>query len=155
MKLEREELDAIGEIVATRYFFNQGWDFTNLRDAEKIYSTLEDLEEQYNRYPYMSRDWYVANSANKRIHMCERWDELEGLVKFLKMFKSHFDFILKTDGNLSLCVITTKDEEFGTELKEAIAAARKSNYSVYVFSVEIPNEIEFELLQVTGAYKKS
>jgi len=156
MRLEHEELDAIGEIVATRFFINEGWKFSSLRDIERITGTLDDLDEQYNRYPQMGRDWYVSNSANKRVHMCETWRDLERLVSFLNGSGDVFDFVLRIDGRgIIFCMIVTKGEKMSREQINAIKEARVAGYSVYVFDVKIPSEIEFELTQATGAYQIS
>ncbi|MDY6865619.1 MAG: hypothetical protein SVY15_06590 [Halobacteriota archaeon] len=154
MILEREELEAIGEIVASRFFINEGWKFSSLRDIERITGTLDDLDEQYNRYPQMGRDWYVSNSANKRLHMCETWRDLERLVSFLNGSGDVFDFILRIDGRgIIFSMILTKGEEMSPEQLNAIKDARMAGYSAYIFEVEIPGEIEFELVQATGAYQ--
>ncbi len=156
MRLESEELDAIEEIVASRFFINEGWEFSSLRDIERITDTLNDLDEQYNRYPQMGRDWYVSNSANKRLHMCETWRDLERLVSFLNGLGDVFDFVLRIDERgIIFCMIVTKGEEMSREQINAIKEARVAGYSVYVFEVRIPNEIEFELAQATGAYQIS
>ncbi|MDY6931088.1 MAG: hypothetical protein SVJ22_04145 [Halobacteriota archaeon] len=154
MRLEHEEIYAIGEIVATRYFLNHGWKFTSLRDIRRITDILDDLDEQYKRYPQMGRDWYVSNSANKRIHFCQTWKDLERLVSFLKGSGEAFNFILKIgEGGITLCVILEKNEELSIGQKKAIKDARDAGYSVYVFEVNIPRAIEFELAQATGAYQ--
>ena len=96
----------------------------------------------------MSRDWYVGNSANKNIHMCETWDELKGLADFIRDYGEQFDFLVK-DGRKSFC-IASLDGDISPEQKNAISAARRSRYNVFIFRVDVPQEIDFELMQVGG-----
>ena len=151
MKLEQDELEIISEIIATRYFLNQGWKFSNLRDSEKIIDAKEEIEEQYKKYPYMEKSWYVANSASKRFHLCENWDEIRKLVEFLSGFKEYFSFIMRTNGRLAFCRINLEEKEPPSEVKDAIIKARKFGYSVLSFNIEIPTEIKFELAEMTGS----
>ena len=150
MKLEREDKEAIVEIVAARYFSKQEWKWISLRtDIDKILKAYEDLRDQYNEYPYMSRDWYVSNSASKSIHMCETWDDLKELVDFLNAFGEHFDFLVGQNNRRSLC-ITSEDGDLSQEQKNAISAARRIRCNVFVFTASVPDDIEFDLLQIGG-----
>lgn len=150
MKLEHEDKEAIVEIAAARYFSGQNWKWVNIRtDIDKIFKAYEDLREQYNEYPYMSKDWYVANSASKSIHMCEMWDELKELVDFLNAYGKHFDFLVKQNNRRSLC-ITSEKGELTSEQKDAISAARRIRCNVFVFTASVPDNIEFDLLQIGG-----
>lgn len=149
MKLTDNDLRAIGEIVAERYFKENGWKYVNLRrDISRIYRGYEDIVDQYNNYSYMSKDWYVENSADKRWHMCNRWQEIKDLVDFLQAYGEHFDFMVTTGKGKSLCIIAR--EEIDDRVKDAISNARSLGYGVYVFGVDVPAEIEFNVAQVTG-----
>jgi len=149
MKLEQEDKEAIIEIVAARYFSKQNWRWISLkRDIARIFKAYDELNQQYIEYPYMSRDWYVQNSATKSIHMCEKWDELKELVDFLNAYAQYFDFIVKNNRK-SFC-IASENRELTTEQKDAISAARKLRCNVFVFTADVPNDIEFELAQVGG-----
>lgn len=149
MKLEKQDMDKIVVIVAARYFSQQGWKWVDVRnDASVISKAYDELKEQYDKYPYMSRDWYVSNSANKHIHMCEKWDELEELIGFLRDYGQYFDFLVK-DERKSFC-IASADGILGPEEKNATAAARKLKYNVFVFRVDVPESIGFELMQIGG-----
>ncbi|TGC08743.1 hypothetical protein [Methanolobus halotolerans] len=149
MELEKQDMEKIVAIVAARYFTEQGWKWVDLRDdVSVIHKAYEDLKEQYDAYPYMSRDWYVSNSATKNIHMCEKWDELAELVKFLDDYGQHFDFLVR-DAKKSFCIAST-DGQLGPEEKNAIAVARRLRYNVFVFRVDVPESIGFEVLQVGG-----
>ncbi|WP_292468237.1 hypothetical protein [Methanolobus sp.] len=136
-------------IVASRYFSEQGWKWIDLNsDISKIYKAREDLRDQYSEYPYMSRDWYVSNSATKSIHMCENWNELSELVEFLNAYGQYFDFLVK-DTKKSLCIAST-DGCLTSDEKNAISNARRSRYNVFVFRVDVPDSIDFELMQIGG-----
>lgn len=149
MKLEQNDKDKVVSIVASRYFSEQGWKWVDLNsEISKIHNAYDDLKDQYAAYPYMSRDWYVSNSANKSIHMCESWDDLSSLVEFLDAFGEHFDFLVK-DTKKSLCIAST-DGYLTPEQKTAISTARRSRYNVFVFRVDVPDDIEFELMQIGG-----
>lgn len=149
MNLEQKDKDRIVSIVASRYFSEQGWKWIDLNsEVSRIHKAYEELRDQYAAYPYMSRDWYVSNSATKSVHMCENWDELSELVDFLNSFGQYFDFLVK-DGKKALC-IASSDGCVTSEQKNAIAQARSSKYNVFVFRVDVPEQIEFELMQIGG-----
>ncbi|WP_319507820.1 hypothetical protein [uncultured Methanolobus sp.] len=149
MKLEQNDKDRIVSIVASRYFAEQGWKWIDLNtEVSKIHKAYDDLRDQYAAYPYMSRDWYVSNSATKSIHMCENWDELSELVEFLNGYGQHFDFLIK-DTKKSLCIAST-DGYLTSDEKAAISNARRSRYNVFVFRVDVPDAIDFELMQIGG-----
>ncbi|WP_342304784.1 hypothetical protein [Methanolobus sp. ZRKC5] len=149
MKLEQKDKDGIVAIVASRYFSEQGWKWIDLNtEASKIHKAYDDLMDQYAAYPYMSRDWYVSNSATKSIHMCENWDELSELVEFLNAYGQHFDFLVK-DTKKSLCVAST-DGYLTPDEKASISFARRSRYNVFVFRVDVPDDIDFELMHIGG-----
>ena len=149
MKLEQNDKDRIVSIVASRYFAEQGWKWIDLNvEVSKIHKAYDDLRDQYAAYPYMSRDWYVSNSATKSIHMCENWDELSELVEFLNAYGQHFDFLIK-DTKKSLCIAST-DGHLTSDEKNAISTARRSRYNVFVFRVDVPDAIDFELMQIGG-----
>lgn len=149
MKLEKSDMDKLVAIVAARYFSQQGWKWVDIRsNTNAINKAYTELKEQYDNYPYMSRDWYVSNSATKHIHMCERWDELEELMAFLRDFGQHFDFLIN-NGKKSFCLYNA-DATLQPEQKNAIAHARRLRYNVCVFKVSVPESISFELLQVGG-----
>jgi hypothetical protein len=149
MKLEKQDIDKIVVIVAARHFSQQGWKWVDIRNnTSAISRSYDELKEQYDKYPYMSRDWYVHNSATKHIHMCEKWDELEELMIFLRDYGQYFDFLVK-DGKKSFC-IASADGILGPEEKNAVAVARKLRYNVFVFRVDAPGSIDFELTQIGG-----
>ncbi len=149
MKLEQKDKDGIVSIVASRYFSEQGWKWIDLNtEVSKIHKAYDDLRDQYAAYPYMSRDWYVSNSATKSIHMCENWDELSELVEFLNAYGQHFDFLVK-DTKKSLCIAST-DGYLTPDEKASISSARRSRYNVFVFRVDVPDSIDFELMQIGG-----
>jgi hypothetical protein len=149
MKLEPKDKDRIVSIVASRYFSDQGWRWIDLNnEVSKIHKAYDELRDQYAAYPYMSRDWYVSNSATKSVHMCDNWNELSELVEFLNAYGQHFDFLVK-DTKKSLCIAST-DGYLTSEQKNAISDARRSRYNVFVFRVDVPDEIDFELMQIGG-----
>ncbi|MDW7733404.1 MAG: hypothetical protein SCH66_13385 [Methanolobus sp.] len=149
MELEKQDMEKIVAIVASRYFTQQGWKWVDIRsDVSVIRKAYDDLKEQYDAYPYMSRDWYVSNSATKNIHMCERWEELEELIRFLDDYGEFFDFLVR-DSKKSF-VIASTDGQLGPKEKNAISVARRLRYNVFVFKVDVPESIGFELLQVGG-----
>ncbi|MDG6243736.1 MAG: hypothetical protein QCH31_04990 [Methanolobus sp.] len=149
MKLEPKDKDKIVSIVASRYFSDQGWRCIDLNNEfSRILRAYDELRDQYDAYPYMSRDWYVSNSATKSVHMCENWTELSELVEFLNAYGQHFDFLVK-DTKKSLCIAST-DGYLTSEQKTAISAARRSRYNVFVFRVDVPDNIDFELMNIGG-----
>ncbi len=149
MELDEKDKNAIVEIVASKYFSKQDWKWISLKKGvDRIYRAFEDLEDQYNKYPYMSRDWYVENSSTKNIHMCTKWNELKDLVDFLMANSQYFDFLVY-DNKKMLCITTTSDI-LSVEQKNAISLARQLRYNVFVFRATIPEHIEFELSQIGG-----
>lgn len=150
MELEHEDKAAIIEIVAARYFSSQKWNWISLKnDAGKIRRAFEELGEQYDEYPYMSRDWYVENSATKNVHMCEKWDELKELMEFLDTYAQHFDFMVKGSDRKSFCIVS-EGKELTDEQKNAIRNARGLRCNTFVFTASVPDDIGFELSQVGG-----
>ena len=150
MKLEQEDQAAIIEIVAARHFSSKKWNWISLKNnVGKIYKAFAELGEQYNEYPYMSRDWYVENSATKSIHMCEKWDELKELIEFLDAHAQYFDFMVKNSDQKSFCIISENKELTG-EQKNAIRHARGLRCNTFVFTASVPSDIGFELSQVGG-----
>jgi hypothetical protein len=144
-------MDKIVAVAAARYFTQQGWKWIDLNsNASAIFDTLNDIRDQYDSYPYMNKDWYVSNSANKSVHMCEKWDELKGLADFLQAYGEQFDFLVM-DGKKSVC-IASLDGTVTEAQKKAISAARMERYNVFIFRVDVPAEIDFELMQIGGGY---
>ncbi|MHC1576754.1 MAG: hypothetical protein ACXQTE_05310 [Methanosarcinaceae archaeon] len=149
MELDENDKNAIVEIVAAKYFSKRDWKWISLKkDVDRIYKAFDDLEDQYNKYPYMSKDWYVENSSTKNIHMCTKWNELNDLVNFMRSDSQYFDFLVH-DNKKMLC-ITTTSEILSIEQKNAISLARQLRYNVFVFKATIPERIEFELSQIGG-----
>ncbi|MBN2110229.1 MAG: hypothetical protein JW705_03970 [Methanosarcinaceae archaeon] len=149
MELEKQDMEKIIAIVAARYFTQQGWKWVDLReDISALRKAYDELKEQYDAYPYMSHDWYVSNSATRNIHMCEKWEELKELIRFLEDYGEYFDFLVR-DTKRSFC-ITSTDGQLGPEVKNAISEARRLRYNVFVFKVDVPQSIGFELLQLGG-----
>ncbi|HJH31645.1 MAG TPA: hypothetical protein C5S50_05590 [Methanosarcinaceae archaeon] len=150
MELGHEDKAAIIEVVAARYFSSQKWNWINLKsDVGKIYAAFEELDKQYDEYPYMSRDWYVENSATKSVHMCEKWNELKELIEFLDAYVQHFDFMVKGSDQKSFC-IASESKELTDEQKNAIHNARKSRCNTFVFTASVPDDVGFELSRVGG-----
>ena len=150
MELEHEDQAAIIEIVAARHFSSKKWNWISLKnDVSKIFRAFEELGEQYNEYPYMSRDWYVENSATKSIHMCEKWDELKELIEFLDTYAQYFDFMVKNSDQKSFCIVS-ENKELTDEQKNAIRHARGLRCNTFVFTASVPSDIGFELSQVGG-----
>ncbi|HII00669.1 TPA: hypothetical protein HA351_03120 [Methanosarcinaceae archaeon] len=150
MKLECEDKQAIFEIVAARYFKTQNWKWVNLRtEINKIFKAYEELNEQYASYSYVSRDWYVENMGSKNIHMCRTWEELKNLVAFLNTHAEVFNFLVNTGSRKSFCIVS--DSKDLTEPQSmAIKEVQKLGYNTFVFLATVPDEIEFQLLQVRG-----
>jgi hypothetical protein len=150
MKLEIEDKQAIFEIVAARYFTTQNWKWVNLRkDINKIVKAYEELNEQYASYSYVSRDWYVENMGTKSLHMCNTWDEFKDLVTFLNTHGSVFNFLVNTGNRKSFCIVSDS-RELNEAQANAIKEVQKLRYNAFVFLATVPDEIEFQLLQVRG-----
>ncbi len=98
----------------------------------------------------MSKDWYVANSAEKNIHMTTSWNKLVELDNLLQTWSGQFDFLLKTNTNVSLCMVKSIQSDLDNEQQRAIADARKARFNVYIFKTDIPDEMDFELVEVVG-----
>jgi hypothetical protein len=149
MQLQEEDLEKIGHIVARRYFTEQGWNYTDLKlSGKNILESVDTINEQYNKYPYLSRDWYVENSAEKSIHMATRWDDLNILGNLLRIVPDQFDFLLKFNSQKSMCIVM--QTELNDQKKNAIAEARKSGFNVYIFKTDVPETMDFELEEVVG-----
>lgn len=151
MHLLTEDIEKIGHILARRHFVEQGWQFTDLaQSSKKIIESLENVNEAYNKYPEMTRDWYVDNSAEKSFHMTTTWDELGVLVGLIQTCPDQFDFILKMNNNMSLCMVKTMLSDLNKQQQHAIAYARKAGFNVYIFKADIPDTMDFELDEVAG-----
>jgi hypothetical protein len=152
MQLEAEDLKAIGEIVAERYFAAQRWDFVNIqKKIESIRRALETANEHYIKYPYLDRDWYVLNSADRNIHFCKSWSGLKRLVDFLNMYARYFDYMVRIDDQIVFCEVNHGKSELTPHRVDAIKAARDAGYSVYVFRVDIPDSVDFRTEEITGS----
>lgn len=150
MKIEPEDKQAIVEIVAGRYFTTQNWKWLNLRkDLNKILKAYDELNEQYASYSYVSRDWYVENMGSRNIHMCSTWEELKNLVTFLNTHADIFNFLVHTGTRKSFCIVSGSKELNETQAK-AIKEVQKLGYNTFIFLATLPEEIEFQLLQVRG-----
>ncbi|AKB73895.1 hypothetical protein MSLAZ_0634 [Methanosarcina lacustris Z-7289] len=150
MKLENEDKQLIFEIVAARYFTTQNWKWVNLRkDLNKILKSYEELNEQYASYSYVSRDWYVENMGSRNIHMCNTWDELKNLVAFLDTYGKTFHFLVNTGNRKSFCIVSDSRDLNETQA-HAIKEIQKLGYNTFVFLATVPDEIQFQLLQVRG-----
>lgn len=151
MHLLAEDIEQIGHVLAQRYFSEQGWKFTDLKlSGSKITSAVEVVNEQYSKYPYMSRDWYVENSADKSFHLSNRWDELTILSSLLHACPDIFDFLLKINNQNSLCIVKTLQSNLTNQQQNAIAHARKSGFNVYIFKAGVQESPDFELEEVVG-----
>lgn len=149
MKLDGQDKKAIVQILAEKYFTDMNWKWINLkRDVDRIFNAFDEIGDQYRGYPYMSKDWYVENSATKSIHMCKSWDELKDLVDFLKVYSDLFDFLAMNERKM-FCIASTEGT-LSPEQKNAISEARKLRYSIFVFNAKVPDDIEFELMQIGG-----
>ena len=151
MQLLAEDINDVGHILARRFFTQQGWRFTDLAlSGKKIAESLENVNESYKQYPDMSKDWYVANSAEKNIHMTTSWNKLGELNNLLQTWSGQFDFLLKTNTNVSLCLVKSIRSDLNNDQQRAIADARKARFNVYIFKTDIPDEMDFELVEVVG-----
>lgn len=149
MQLLPEDIEKIGHIVACRYFAIQGWNYTDLKVSGKhILESIDTVNEQYDSYPYLSRDWYVENSAGKSIHMASRWDDLKNLGYLLRNVPDQFDFLLRFNSWKSLCLVLQIAPD--SQQKYAIAEARKLGFNVYIFRTDVPDTMHFELKEVVG-----
>lgn len=149
MQLLEEDIEKIGHIVAQRYFAEQDWNYTDLKlSGKQILESIDTVNEQYNKYPYLSRDWYVENSAEKSIHMATRWDDLNRLGNLLQIVPDQFDFLLKFNSQKSMCIIM--HTELDDKQENAITEARKSGFNVYMFKTDVPKTMDFELEEVVG-----
>jgi hypothetical protein len=148
MKLDSKDKKEIADILAGKYFSQNEWKWVNLaKDMPRIQKAYEEIKEQYDSYPYMSKDWYVENSSTKSLHMCSRWDELRDMVDFLNAYAEQFDFLVGSNRKM-LCISST--EELSDRQKTAISEARKLRYTVFVFTARVPDDMEFELSQIGG-----
>ena len=149
MRLEQEDLNAIGEIVVSRYFKKGGLKFTSLRDSRRIFKAYNDVDEQYKAYPHMSRDWYVSNSVDKDAYIASTWKELKKLVDFLNDLSDNtlYNFVVRADNELALAKVETQRSEVS---KEAAAIARRHDYKLYLFTVKVPSNLEYDVDVVNG-----
>ncbi len=149
MRLEQEDLNAVGEIVVSRYFRKSGLRYTSLADTKRIIKAYNELEEQYKGYPYMSRDWYVANSVDKEVYIARTWKELKKLVDFLQKLGDSrlFNFIVSNNTELALAKVEVERSE---ATKQAVAMAKASNYKLYLFTVKVPTNFEYDVDLING-----
>jgi len=151
MRLLVDDINKIGHIIAARYFSDQGWRFTDLKQSRnKIIEAYETVNEQYSKYPYMSKDWYVENSVQKEYLLTARWENLDVLAYFLQTWPDQFDFVLKINAQTSMCIVNIPQSVLTGEQENAIEDARKIGYNVYIFNAHIPGNIDFELEEVMG-----
>lgn len=148
MILKQQDKDDIVAIVAARYFSENNWKWLNLRkDLPLFFKAFEEIKEQYAKYPYMSRDWYVENSATKSIHMSNNWDELQYLADFLNDNHQNLNFMVKVSDGKKIFCIASNNGNLTHEQENTITLAKRINYDVIVFSVSIPDSIEFDIIQ--------
>jgi len=149
MRLEEADLNAIGEIVVSRYFKKGGFKYITLGDPKRILKAYNDIDEQYKAYPHMSRDWYVSNSVEKEAYIARTWKELKKLVDFLKSFsdKKLYNFLVRADNELALAKVETERSEVS---KEAAAIAKKHGYKLYLFTVKVPSNLEYDVDVING-----
>ena len=151
MRLLVEDIKQIGHIIAARYFSDQGWRFTDLKQSKnKIIEAYETVNEQYAKYPYMSKDWYVENSVQKEYLLTARWENLDVLAHFLQTWPDQFDFFLKINAQTSMCIVNIPQSVLTKEQENAIEEARKIGYNVYIFKALVPDNMDFELEEVMG-----
>ncbi len=149
MKLNSQDKTEVAQILAEKYFSEMDWKWVNLKkDVNRIFTAYEEIGDQYREYPYMSKDWYVENSATISTHMCKSWEELKDLVDFLKAYSDNFDFLAMNDRKM-LCIASTENS-LNPGQKNAISEAKKLRYSIFVFNAKVPDDIEFELMQLGG-----
>jgi len=149
MRLEQEDLNAIGEIVVSRYFKKGGFQYISLSDPRRIIKAYNDVDEQYKEYPQMSRDWYVSNSVDKDAYIARTWKELKKLVDFLNGLsdKKLYNFVVRANDELVLAKVETERSEVS---KEAIAIARRNDYKLYLFTVKVPSNLEYDVEVLNG-----
>ncbi len=149
MRLEQEDQNAVGEIVVSRYFRKSGLRYTTLADTKRIFKAYNELEEQYKGYPYMSRDWYVSNSADKDVYIARTWKELKKLVDFLHKLdeKKLFNFVVSNNNERALAKVEVERTE---TTREAIAMAKAHDYKLYLFTVKVPSNFEYDVDLIDG-----
>lgn len=149
MRLEQEDLNAVGEIVVTRYFKKSGLRYTSLTDTKKIFKAYNELEEQYKGYPYMSRDWYVSNSVDKDVYIAKTWKELKKLVDFLYKLDDRklYNFVVSNNEELALAKVEVERSE---ATREAIAMAKAQGYKLFLFTVKVPSNFEYDVDLMNG-----
>ena len=84
--------------------------------------------------------------------MTTSWNKLGELNNLLQTWSGQFDFLLKTNTNtnVSLCLVKSIQSDLNNEQQRAIADARKAKFNVYIFKTDIPDEMDFELVEVVG-----
>ncbi|MGZ4864716.1 MAG: hypothetical protein ACXV5H_03915 [Halobacteriota archaeon] len=149
MRLEREDRNAIGEIVVSRYFKKSGFNYITVSDPRRIFKAYHDVDEQYKAYPHMSRDWYVSNSVDKDAYIARTWKELKKLVDFLNDLsdKKLYNFVVQANNELILAKVETERSE---DSKKAIAIARDRGYKLYLFTVKVPSNLEYDVDLLNG-----
>jgi hypothetical protein len=149
MRLEQEDINAIGEIVVSRYFKKGGFQYISLSDPRRIVKAYNDVDEQYKEYPQMSRDWYVSNSVEKDAYIARTWKELKKLVDFLNGLsdKKLYNFVVRANDELVLAKVETERSEVS---KEAVAIARRNDYKLYLFTVKVPSNLEYDVDVLNG-----
>ncbi len=144
VSLDKDIRKRISIFAGEAFLKSQGYEYTNLYEqGDRIKKSLHWIEKQYEMYPYLSRDWYVENSSEKKLHFCRKYRDLKSLVEFLMLYPGEFDFLINGE-KLILCKVVAERSEMETE---GVNAAVRYGYDVMFLGVDMPEKFEVELLR--------
>lgn len=135
-------------VLAERYFTENQWKFYSVeKSAHRILKIAEDITEQHNAYPSITRDWYVQNGGSRGVHLTDSWSELKAVVGFLKDSPDYFDYFVDTGEIKAFCILSAT-RELEPERIEVILKAQEAGIRTLVFIANVPSDIEASILQI-------
>ncbi|WNY22940.1 hypothetical protein MmiHf6_02340 [Methanimicrococcus hongohii] len=148
MRINNDDKMRIFGVLAERYFADNNWKFYSVeKGADRIIKIAEDINEQHNAYPSITRDWYVQNGGSRDIHLTDSWDELKTVAGFLKNSPGYFDYFVDTGEIKAFCILSAT-KELEPERIEIILKAQEAGIRTLVFIANVPSDIEASILQI-------
>ncbi|MDV0444732.1 hypothetical protein MmiAt1_02680 [Methanimicrococcus sp. At1] len=148
MRINSDDKMRIFGVLAERYFTDNQWKFYSIeKSGDRILKLAEDINEQHNAYPSITRDWYVQNGGSRDIHLTDSWDELKTVAGFIKDNPGYFDYFVDTGEIKAFCILSAT-KELEPERIEIILKAQEAGIRTLVFLANVPSDIEASVLQI-------
>ncbi len=133
----------VANIVGEEFLKGKKLEFTNLKEkGAAIKRSLKSVDQQYEAYPYLSKDWFVENSAERTLHFCRKYSDLKKLVDFLTLYGKDFDYLINGE-RTTLCKIVIEDSDKDAE---AVTAAYNTGFRVLFLQVSVPESFDVEMM---------